>query len=60
MDIEGTELLSALNELLEAERAGARVAMETGRSISAPEPPRLSWRPVDVSQAEMARLASWR
>lgn len=37
MDIEGTELLSALNELLEAERAGARVAMETGRSISAPD-----------------------
>jgi len=37
MDIEGTEVLSALNELLEAERAGARVAMETGRSISAPD-----------------------
>jgi iron-sulfur cluster repair di-iron protein len=37
MDIEGTEMLSALNELLEAERAGARVAMETGRSISAPD-----------------------
>ena len=29
------ELLAALNELLEAERAGARVAMETGREISA-------------------------
>ena len=27
------ELLAALNELLEAERAGARVAMETGRDI---------------------------
>ncbi|MFN5164568.1 MAG: DUF6306 domain-containing protein, partial [Pseudomonadota bacterium] len=32
-----TALLDALNELLEAERAGARVAMETGRSITAPE-----------------------
>ncbi len=31
-----TALLDALNELLEAERAGARVAMETGRSISEP------------------------
>ena len=30
------ELLAALNELLEAERAGARVAMETGREITAP------------------------
>ena len=30
-------LLDALNELLEAERAGARVAMETGRSITDPE-----------------------
>lgn len=28
------ELLAALNELLEAERAGARVAMETGREIT--------------------------
>lgn len=27
------EVLAALNELLEAERAGARVAMETGRDI---------------------------
>jgi iron-sulfur cluster repair di-iron protein len=32
-----TALLDALNELLEAERAGARVAMETGRSITDPE-----------------------
>jgi iron-sulfur cluster repair di-iron protein len=31
-----TALLDALNELLEAERAGARVAMETGRSITDP------------------------
>jgi iron-sulfur cluster repair di-iron protein len=31
------DLLAALNELLEAERAGARVAMETGREITAPE-----------------------
>jgi Domain of unknown function (DUF6306) len=31
------EVLSALNELLEAERAGARVAMETGREITTPE-----------------------
>lgn len=31
------ELLAALNELLEAERAGARVAMETGREITAAE-----------------------
>jgi nitronate monooxygenase len=31
------ELLLALNELLEAERAGARVAMETGREIAAPD-----------------------
>jgi iron-sulfur cluster repair di-iron protein len=31
------EVLSALNELLEAERAGARVAMETGREIAVPE-----------------------
>jgi hypothetical protein len=31
------ELLAALNELLEAERAGARVAMETGREIAAPD-----------------------
>jgi len=29
-----TALLDALNELLEAERAGARVAMETGRPIT--------------------------
>lgn len=29
------ELLASLNELLEAERAGARVAMETGRDIQA-------------------------
>lgn len=28
------ELLAALNELLEAERAGARVAMESGRDIA--------------------------
>jgi Domain of unknown function (DUF6306) len=28
------ELLAALNELLEAERAGARVAMETGREVT--------------------------
>ena len=34
-DNSGTELLNALNELLEAERAGARVALETGREISA-------------------------
>lgn len=32
-----TALLDALNELLEAERAGARVAMETGRAIADPE-----------------------
>jgi len=31
------EVLAALNELLEAERAGARVAMETGREIHAQE-----------------------
>lgn len=31
------ELLAALNELLEAERAGARVAMETGREIHSQE-----------------------
>ncbi len=31
------ELLAALNELLEAERAGARVAMDTGREITAAE-----------------------
>lgn len=31
------ELLAALNELLEAERAGARVAMETAREITAPD-----------------------
>lgn len=31
------ELLTALNELLEAERAGARVALETGREIAAPD-----------------------
>lgn len=31
------ELLAALNELLEAERAGARVAMDTGREITAPD-----------------------
>nr|WP_295084516.1 DUF6306 domain-containing protein [uncultured Roseateles sp.] len=31
------EVLSALNELLEAERAGARVAMETGREIHSQE-----------------------
>jgi hypothetical protein len=31
------ELLAALNELLEAERAGARVAMETGREVTEPE-----------------------
>jgi nitronate monooxygenase len=31
------ELLAALNELLEAERAGARVAMETGREIASPD-----------------------
>ncbi|MDO9096014.1 MAG: DUF6306 domain-containing protein [Rubrivivax sp.] len=35
MDTERGEVLNALNELLEAERAGARVAMETGRSIDA-------------------------
>ncbi len=29
------EVLNALNELLEAERAGARVALETGRDIDA-------------------------
>ncbi len=28
------ELLAALNELLEAERAGARVALETGREVT--------------------------
>ncbi len=32
-----TALLDALNELLEAGRAGARAAMETGRSITDPE-----------------------
>jgi hypothetical protein len=32
-DASRTELLASLNELLEAERAGARVAMETGREI---------------------------
>jgi Domain of unknown function (DUF6306) len=32
-----TEVLNTLNELLEAERAGARVAMETGREIASPE-----------------------
>jgi iron-sulfur cluster repair di-iron protein len=31
------KVLSALDELLEAERAGARVAMETGREISSPD-----------------------
>jgi len=31
------EVLAALNELLEAERAGARVAMETGREIHSQE-----------------------
>lgn len=31
------ELLAALNELLEAQRAGARVAMETGREIHSQE-----------------------
>ncbi len=31
------ELLAALNELLEAERAGARVAMETVREIDVPD-----------------------
>ncbi len=31
-EIAGTEVLGSLNELLEAERAGARVAMETRRS----------------------------
>jgi nitronate monooxygenase len=31
------EILAALNELLEAERAGARVAMETEREVSLPE-----------------------
>lgn len=36
-DLARQEVLSALNELLEAERAGARVAMETGREIAAPE-----------------------
>jgi hypothetical protein len=36
-DAARTTLLDALNELLEAERAGARVAMETGRSIAEPE-----------------------
>lgn len=36
-DAERTEVLNALNELLEAERAGARVAMETGREITAPD-----------------------
>lgn len=34
-DASHTELLASLNELLEAERAGARVAMETGREIQA-------------------------
>ena len=34
-DTSRTELLASLNELLEAERAGARVAMETGRDIQA-------------------------
>ena len=33
-DTARTALLDALNELLEAERAGARVAMETGREIT--------------------------
>lgn len=36
-DASRTELLASLNELLEAERAGARVAMETGREIRAAE-----------------------
>lgn len=36
-DGERTEVLGTLNELLEAERAGARVAMETGRSIITPD-----------------------
>ncbi|MBK1611870.1 hypothetical protein CKO44_00100 [Rubrivivax gelatinosus] len=36
MDPARKTLLDALNELLEAERAGARVAMETGRSIADP------------------------
>ena len=31
------ELLAALNELLEAERAGARVALETGREVTEPD-----------------------
>ena len=30
----GDELITALNELLEAERAGARVALETVSSVS--------------------------
>ncbi len=30
-------MLTALNELLEAERAGARVALETAREITAPD-----------------------
>ncbi len=34
-DLARAEVLSALNELLEAERAGARVALDTGREISA-------------------------
>lgn len=36
-DAARAELLASLNELLEAERAGARVAMETGREIEAAE-----------------------
>lgn len=36
-DVARQEVLSALDELLEAERAGTRVAMETGREITAPE-----------------------
>lgn len=36
-EAERAEVLQALNELLEAERAGARVALETGKEISAPD-----------------------
>ncbi len=36
-DAARAEVLNALNELLEAERAGARVAMETAGEITAPD-----------------------
>lgn len=48
--ISGDELLAALNELLEAERAGARVALETANQIKGQD---LAPLVIDIQQDEV-------